>query len=351
MALVLNDRVQQTGTANTTVSFTLSGSVTGFQSFTAGVGNGNTTYYAATDTSGNWEVGLGTYSTTGPTLTRTTIYKSSNSNSAVTFSGTVTVFVTYPSSRAINQDASGNTYAPNIGGTTPSTGAFTTLSSTADISIHGISIGTGAGGVSTNTVIGTSSLSSNTTGANNVIAGYQAGLNITTATTTVAVGSQALYSVSTVAANTGVGHQALYNTTNSGNTAVGYVAGYSNNSGVNNTYIGYAAGYGNSAGSNNVGIGIQALNNNTGGNNIGVGYLSGYGVTTGYYNAIFGAYQGGTAPINGTGSNYAVMSDGAGNVVAYWQGTTGAMTNIGSINNVSAFPPLNINLQQSFGGF
>lgn len=95
MALVLADRVQQTGTANTTVSFTLTGSVTGFQSF-AVVGNGNTTYYSATDGSGNWEVGIGTYSTTGPTLARTTIYSSSNSGSAVTFSGTVNVFVTYP---------------------------------------------------------------------------------------------------------------------------------------------------------------------------------------------------------------------------------------------------------------
>jgi len=100
MALVVADRVQQTGTANTTVSFTLSGSVTGFQSF-AVVGDTNTTYYTATDASGNWEVGLGTYSTTGPTLTRTTILSSSNSNTAVTFSGTVNVFVTYPASYAI----------------------------------------------------------------------------------------------------------------------------------------------------------------------------------------------------------------------------------------------------------
>lgn len=96
MALVLADRVQQTGTANTTVSFTLSGSVTGYQSFSV-IGNTNTTYYSATDSSGNWEVGLGTYSTTGPTLTRTTIFSSSNSGSAVTFSGTVNVFVTFPS--------------------------------------------------------------------------------------------------------------------------------------------------------------------------------------------------------------------------------------------------------------
>lgn len=116
MALALNDRVQQTGTANTTVSFTLSGSVTGFQSF-AVIGNGNTTYYTATDASGNWEVGIGTYSTTGPTLTRTTILASSNSGSAVTFSGTVNVFVTYPAEKSVNQDANGNVInAGNITG-------------------------------------------------------------------------------------------------------------------------------------------------------------------------------------------------------------------------------------------
>ena len=107
MALVLLDRVQQTGTANTTVSFTLVGSVTGFQSFSV-VGNSNTTYYSAFDTSGNWEVGIGTYSTSGPTLTRTTILSSSNSGSAVTFSGTVNVFVTYPAEKSVNQDASSN---------------------------------------------------------------------------------------------------------------------------------------------------------------------------------------------------------------------------------------------------
>ena len=110
MALALNDRVQQTGSANTTVSFTLTASVTGFQSF-AVIGNGNTTYYGAFDASGNWEVGVGTYSTTGPTLTRTTILASSNSGSAVTFVGTVNVFVTYPSSKSVNLDASGNVSA------------------------------------------------------------------------------------------------------------------------------------------------------------------------------------------------------------------------------------------------
>jgi len=112
MALVFYDRVQQTGTANTTVSFTLSATTVGYQSFSV-IGNGNTTYYSANDGT-NWEVGLGTYSTTGPTLTRTTILSSSNSGSAVTFSGTVTVFCDYPSGRAVIQDTTLTAYVPQI---------------------------------------------------------------------------------------------------------------------------------------------------------------------------------------------------------------------------------------------
>ena len=142
MALVLADRVQQTGTANTTVSFTLSGSVTGFQSF-AVVGNGNTTYYSAFDPSGNWEVGIGTYSTTGPTLTRTTVVASSNSGSAVTFSGTVNVFLTYPAEYAAwasnNPGTSGYVLTSNGTGVAPSwqaggVGTITTTDFTATAS-------------------------------------------------------------------------------------------------------------------------------------------------------------------------------------------------------------------------
>ena len=107
MALVLADRVQVTATANTTVSFTLSSASTGFQTFAA-IGNGNTTYYGATDGT-NWEVGIGTYTTSGPTLTRTTILSSSNSGSAVTFTGSVTVWVDYPAGNAV--------YASNNPGT------------------------------------------------------------------------------------------------------------------------------------------------------------------------------------------------------------------------------------------
>ena len=133
MAFVVYDRIQQTGTANTTVSFTLSATTTGYQSF-AVVGNGNTTYYSANDGT-NWEVGLGTYSTTGPTLTRTTILSSSNSGSAVTFTGTVTVFCDYPAGKAVYQDANGNisnnSFIPGWNSTTTAAGTTTlTVTST-----------------------------------------------------------------------------------------------------------------------------------------------------------------------------------------------------------------------------
>ena len=106
MPLVLKDRVQETATANATDSFTLTGAVLGFQSFLE-IGNGSDTYYSAFDFNGNWEVGLGNYTTAGPTLTRTTIYSSSNSNAAVTFPGTVNVFITYPSEKSVYQEADG----------------------------------------------------------------------------------------------------------------------------------------------------------------------------------------------------------------------------------------------------
>jgi hypothetical protein len=117
MALVVKDRVQETATLLTsTGAFQLAGQVTGYQAFTA-IGNGNTTYYSATDISGNWEVGIGTYATGSPnTLTRTTILSSSNTNAIVTaFSGTITVFCTYPSGQAVYEDE-GNSIIPGTTG-------------------------------------------------------------------------------------------------------------------------------------------------------------------------------------------------------------------------------------------
>jgi hypothetical protein len=108
MALVVYDRVQETTTTSGTGSVTLLGAVSGFQSF-AVVGNTNTTYYTITD-GAQWEVGIGTYSTSGPTLARTTVLSNSNGNTTpITLSGgTAQVFVTYTAEKSVNLDASGN---------------------------------------------------------------------------------------------------------------------------------------------------------------------------------------------------------------------------------------------------
>lgn len=95
MALVYADRVKETTTTTGTGTLTLAGAATGFQSFAA-VGNGNTCIYALEDANGTgWEVGVGTYTSSGTTLARTTILASSNSGSAITLSaGTHNVYVT-----------------------------------------------------------------------------------------------------------------------------------------------------------------------------------------------------------------------------------------------------------------
>lgn len=102
MALVLADRVKETTTTTGTGTVTLLGASTGYQSF-AVVGNANITYYTiAGQTGSEWEVGIGTYTSAGTTLARTTVLASSNSGSLVTFSaGTKDVFVTYPAGRSV----------------------------------------------------------------------------------------------------------------------------------------------------------------------------------------------------------------------------------------------------------
>ena len=104
MALVLADRVRDTTTTTSTGTITLSGTApTGFQDFSV-IGNGNTTYYTiAGQSTSEWEVGIGTYTSSGTTLSRTTVLGSSNAGSLVVFSaGTKDVFVTYPAERSVN---------------------------------------------------------------------------------------------------------------------------------------------------------------------------------------------------------------------------------------------------------
>ena len=99
MSLIIKDRVQETCSAPGTGAVSLLGAVTGFQTFSASIGNSNSTYYTIADQAGvNWEVGIGSYATSGNTLTRTTVLSSSNGGSLTNFSsGTQNVWCDYPS--------------------------------------------------------------------------------------------------------------------------------------------------------------------------------------------------------------------------------------------------------------
>ena len=136
MALVLADRVNETTTTTGTGLIALAGAVDGYQSF-AVIGNGNTTYYTIShQTLNEWEVGIGTYTSSGTTLSRDTVLASSNGGSAVNFSaGTKFVFCDYPAGKAVYEDAANKVsgYAienSTIGAVTPAAGTFTSIATT-----------------------------------------------------------------------------------------------------------------------------------------------------------------------------------------------------------------------------
>ena len=118
MAFKLNDRVKETSTTTGTGAFTLAGAVTGFETFSAGIGGDNTTYYCIFLTgTAEFEVGFGTLNSGASTLTRTYIISSSNSDAAVNFSaGTKEVFCTVPGAKIglPNPEEYGSSSAPKI---------------------------------------------------------------------------------------------------------------------------------------------------------------------------------------------------------------------------------------------
>ena len=184
MALILADRVKETSTTTGNGVFTLAGAATGFQSF-AIVGNGNTTFYCiAGQGTSEWEVGIGTYASAGTTLTRTTVLSNSSATqpSALSFAaGTKDVFVTYPSEKSVNLDASGNATAlgtpvaftgTNITGTAT---AFTASNVTTNANLTGEATSSGSNAVTlTNSAV-----------IGKVITGYVSGAGAVAATDTL----------------------------------------------------------------------------------------------------------------------------------------------------------------------
>lgn len=139
MALVIADRVRETTASTGTGTLTLGGPYSGFQAFSV-LGNGNTTYYAVVDpTTGNWEVGIGTYTLSGNTLSRDTVLSSSNSDALVPFAaGVKDVICTQPSERAVYLDTATNATIPNI-----TTGALTASADSSFTSTGALTISKG----------------------------------------------------------------------------------------------------------------------------------------------------------------------------------------------------------------
>ena len=185
------------------------------------------------------------------------------------------------------------TYATTSGNLTDSANL---LYSGTDLTVYGITVGRGAGAVSTNTAVGASALAANTTGGRNTALGNEALFSNTTGNNNLAVGGRddaawtPLYSNTTGSNNVAVGNAALSrNTTASNNTAVGYQAGYNNTTGTSLVFLGYLAGYAGTTAIENTGVGYRALTSATTGNyNTAVGTNSGAAVTTGAANTSLG---------------------------------------------------------------
>jgi hypothetical protein len=181
----------------------------------------------------------------------------------------------------------------------------TALTLANDASISGLTVGKGGGAVATNTAIGSSTLSSNTTGNSITAIGYQAGQTnstgssgafigayagqLATGANNTALGYSALSTVtnpSTGTSNVAIGVNALtFNSSGSQNTAVGMQALQQNTTASNNTAVGYQAGYSYNSGSANgiTALGYQALYSTTTDSSTAVGTKAAYSTTSGYY--------------------------------------------------------------------
>jgi len=293
--------------------------------------------FATTITLGNTAIELGNTVTTlnNMTLANVTISSGSVTITDVTASGNVTLS---------GGTANGVLY---LNGSKVATSGSVLTFDGAQLGVNGITVGRGAGAVSTNTAVGASALAANTSGASNTSLGYLSmklntsgvsntgvGREALQANTTGnynnAVGDSALYSNTTGANNTAVGHYALvFNTTASNNTAVGYQAGYTNTTGTRNTFIGRGTGYtnngddntavgrnafySNTTGSGNAVLGVDALGSNTtGALNTAIGYLALNSNTTASNNTAVG-YQAGYS--NSTGTRNTFVGEAAGYTV------------------------------------
>jgi hypothetical protein len=92
MVVLVNRAKVGTATTGTTGTITLGSAESGYQTFAdAGVTDGQVVRYVIEDGT-DWEIGSGTYTASGTTLSRTVI-ESSNSDAAINLSGSAVVYV------------------------------------------------------------------------------------------------------------------------------------------------------------------------------------------------------------------------------------------------------------------
>ena len=254
MALVINDRVKETSTSTGTGTFDLDGAVTGFDTFVAGIADGNTTYYAIFNQgTTEWEVGLGTVTDAATdTLARTTVLESSNSDSAVDFAaGTKDVFCTLPASKAVYLDGSGNP-------------------------VNGVTFKEGGTNFTGGLLIGHNTTGTLSTAQNNTGVGLTALDAITQGDQNTAVGGNALTNLTTGSGNTVIGfYAALQTTIGNYNTVIGRSSGQSLSEGVYNTFLGGGAGQNITTGSGNVVIGWINADSTTADHQLKIGTSNG----------------------------------------------------------------------------
>ena len=247
-----------------------------------------------------------------------------------------------------------NTYTvtlPAAAGTLARTDAAQTFTGTqtfsSDASVNGLTVGRGAGAVSTNTAVGASALAANTTAGGNTAVGYAALTTTTTGDRNTAVGMFALQLNDTGVQNSAVGREALQiNTTGSYNNAFGYLALEANTTGSYNTAVGTSALNANTTASNNTAVGYQALQSNDASNNTAVGYQAGDVITTGTGNVIIG--KGADPSVNsatdqivigngvtGQANTNVTIGNGTGKIYnAYTVNATWTQTSDGTMKNV-----------------
>jgi hypothetical protein len=323
----LVNRAKMTTATTGTGTLTLGSAVDGYQTFAdAGVANADVVRYVIEDGDA-WEIGLGTYTASGTTLTRGSI-ESSNSDSALNLSGDAVVFVSAAAADLQELvDFADNFVLPTADGSTgqvlttngAGTLTFTTISgySDADVDTH-LNTGTASSGEvlswtgsdydwiavtsgatdidglsdgysdGSSVGLGSGALANDDgTSNNNTAVGINAGNRITSGPRNTGIGRQALEFCTTGTDNVAVGYQSLHATfdvrlTGQYNTAIGNYTGENLSTGAGNFLGGFEAGTDLTTGSNNVAIGNGALDAaTTGGRNIAIGQdAMGLGVAT-----------------------------------------------------------------------